>query len=114
MLHKIKSVTKKDLSSGKTVYQVILEDGQQGSSWDAEFEAADGKELDFDIAPNQKNSQYLDFKIKKASKGFNNAPKNYRPDALLAAATFCAPRAELTSKDVVKLAEVFHTWIKSS
>jgi len=113
MLHKIKTVTAKALASGKTVYQVLLEDGQQGSSWDEEFAAADGKELEFDITPNQKNSQYLDFRIKKAAKGFNTAPRNYRPDALLAAATFCAPR-DLKGADVIKLAEAFHTWIRSS
>lgn len=119
MLYKVKTVTPKVLQSGKTVYQIVLEDGTQGSSWDAEFKDAEGKALDFDIVQKE-GSQYKDFKIKKA-KGFGpGAPRNYKPEALSSAVAWLKGTTDpntgqpYTKETVIKLADFFHAWIKGS
>lgn len=120
MLKKVKSVEKKTLASGKDIWNVAFEDGVEGSCWDNSFEGKIGTEVDV-IISQKEGSQFKNAKLNVPKAGFGGgAPRNYRPEALACAVSWCkggknpVTLEALTSKDVLAVADVFHTWIKGS
>lgn len=121
MIYKIKTSVRKDFAAtgdkpAKFCHNLTFEDGTQATIWEkAQFDDAVGKEFDLNIIEGKNGSQYRTAYINEPKQGgkFPSGPKNYRPDALNAAAVFAANRPEIKSADVLKIADVFLTWIKA-
>jgi hypothetical protein len=73
---KIVGVFQKTSKNNKTYYEIQLQDGRKGTSWDAEFQNNVNKEVAIDVTSNKKGDiTYLNFALVKesASSGGNTA-----------------------------------------